>query len=71
MNETTNYAEKSKKDLIDLCKKQSEQLTQQREQIKALTEYLSLARQRQFRAKSEKFNANQLNFFDETILPKI
>ncbi|MBA2653558.1 MAG: IS66 family transposase [Gammaproteobacteria bacterium] len=63
MEEIINYENKSKEELIDLLKRQSEQ-------IKTLTEYLALARQRQFGTKSEKFNANQLNFFDEAVLPK-
>ena len=38
-------------------------------QVKILEEYVALAKQRQFSAKSEKLNINQLSFFDEANPP--
>ncbi len=39
-------------------------------QVNVLNEYIALAKQRQFGAKSEKLTVNQLSFFDEAALPK-
>ncbi|MBV9576107.1 MAG: IS66 family transposase [Gammaproteobacteria bacterium] len=63
MQNTTNYNEKSKKELIQI-------LSAKEKQITFLEEYISAQNLRQFANKSEKFNLNQLSFFDEAAAVK-
>lgn len=49
---------------------QKEKIAELTTQVKILEEYVALAKQRQFASKSEKFNINQLSFFDEADYPK-
>lgn len=49
--------------------KQKEKVAELTTQVKLLEEYVALAKQRQFAAKSEKININQLSFFDEASAP--
>ena len=60
---TTNYNEKSKEELIQI-------LSAKEKQITFLEEYISAQNLRQFANKSEKFNLNQLAFFDEVAAVK-
>lgn len=61
----TNYNEKSKEELIKLVSEQEEKILQHKKQILFLEEYIKAQQLRQFANKSEKFNFNQVKFFDE------
>ncbi len=72
MEKLINLESKRKDELLEIIaqqanelSKKNEELAQHAAQIKILNEYLALARQRHFGNKSEKFNINQLSFFDE------
>lgn len=54
----------------DKISEQNTKITELTTQVNVLNEYIALAKQRQFGAKSEKLSANQLSFFDEAALPK-
>jgi transposase len=64
MEQEQNLNEKNQ----DLSK-QKEKIEELTTQVKILQEYVALAKQRQFSAKSEKLNINQLSFFDEANPP--
>lgn len=68
--EMIDYGNISKEELIFLLVKKDEEIACLTTQVKILDEYVALAKQRQFAAKSEKFNVNQLSFFDEATASK-
>ena len=63
MKTNTAYQEKSKEELIEI-------ITQQSQQINALTEMLRIYRHRQFGNKSESLGVDQLSIFNEAQLPR-
>jgi transposase len=70
MKTNTAYQEKSKEELLKLLAEKDSHITQQSQQINALSEMLRLYRHRQFGAKSEKIFSDQLSIFNEADLPK-
>jgi transposase len=70
MKINTAYQEKSKEELLALLAERDSHITQQSQQIDALTEMVRIYRYRQFGNKSEKTSADQLSIFNEAELPK-
>ena len=70
MKTNTAYQEKSKEELLALLAEKDCHITQQSQQIDALTEMLRIYRYRQFGNKSEKIPPEQLGIFNEAELPK-
>ncbi|MEQ1789933.1 MAG: IS66 family transposase [Rickettsiales bacterium] len=70
MKTNTAYQEKSKNELLALLAEKDSHITQQSQQINALTEMLRIYRYRQFGNKSEKMPLEQLSIFNEAELPK-
>lgn len=64
-----NFDNISKDELIALLEKQHLLVAQQAKQIHFLEEQILAYQLRQFAAKSEKLNSNQISLFDEAVLP--